>query len=68
MTNDDWVKNPAGIFVPPDKADPHVQRAEFAIKVVGFSPPAETKPPNAKGDYALGGVLQRPEGRPKTGA
>lgn len=31
-----WVKNDAGIYVPPDEKKQDVQKAEFAVKIIGF--------------------------------
>ena len=41
MTEDHWIKNAAGVYVPPKEEEKHVQKAEFAVKVTGFAAPIE---------------------------
>ncbi len=37
--DDSWKKNAAGIFLGPGTTAPHVEKAIFAVKVIGFAPP-----------------------------
>lgn len=41
--NDWWVKNQAGLFVPTEYGDKHVDRAQFRVEVKGFRPKTEEK-------------------------
>lgn len=55
MTETSWAKSATGIYVPPEDATKHVEKAMFAVKIIGFVSekrlqiPDIKKPPSTEG-------------------
>lgn len=59
MAEDSWIRNASGIYAPPTTEAKHVEKAVFAVKVVGFVP-QDKEPRPTEGGLRSGAGTAKP--------